>query len=44
MSNVFQKMDSVQNNFDLMYHSLSKTFTESCSKKRPWTTEVAETA
>ena len=44
MSNVFQYMDSVQTNFGLMYNFLSKTYKESCSKKRPWTTEVAETA
>jgi hypothetical protein len=44
MSNVFQLMDSVQNNFGLMYHFLSKNYTESCSKKRPSTTVVAETA
>jgi len=44
MSNIFQLIDSVQNNFGLKYHFLLKTYTESCFKKRPWTTEVAETA
>ena len=44
MSNIFQHMDSVRNNFGLMYHLLSKTYEESCSKKRQCTTELAETA